>query len=252
MEERCLKMNEDLGPANYEFLFNEPNSFETSASGTVDCKRPILVKCLKCGKISREYYQNIRIGHKKCNCNETKKFTRNFSVEDFIKKWNPLNRKNFTLLDKEYVNRNTIYHVKCNKCGKEDTRWGITLIDGPTHCKYCESLSIGEELVSSILQELGIDYQREYCITIGDHYHRFDFFLPKYNAFIEYNGPQHYEAVPYFGGEEKYQERVERDNEKKEYCERNNIPLLIIKYTSSYEEIKTKIGSMFNDYPARE
>ena len=33
-----------------------------------------------------------------------------------------------------------------------------------------------------------------------------DFYLPKYNLFIEYNGKQHYEPIEYFGGQQYLEE----------------------------------------------
>jgi hypothetical protein len=58
----------------------------------------------------------------------------------------------------------------------------------------------------------------------------FDFYLTDYNICIEFHGRQHYESVEYYGGEEEFKKRQMRDKIKMEYCENNNIPLLIIPY----------------------
>lgn len=253
-DEQFKKIQSQLIKQNYTFLYQEPNSYElTKATEAIDTSKKILVKCLNCEKISYEYYGNIRTGHKKCNCNETKKFTREFSTEDFIRKWHPLNKEKFTLIDgQSYINRNSKYKIKCKSCGAEDVRWGITLIDSPIYCKYCDNETLGEQIVSSILNKYGITYIREYQVKINDHIHRFDFFIPEYNIYIEYSGPQHYQSVEYFGGEEKFKERVQRDKEKQIYCNQDNRKLLVIKYNEKYEDIEKKIGLMFNDYPGRE
>jgi hypothetical protein len=58
----------------------------------------------------------------------------------------------------------------------------------------------------------------------------FDFYLPEQNICIEYNGIQHYEPIKYFGGIEEFDKRIERDKIKIEYCKKNNIRLIVIKY----------------------
>ena len=64
-EIRFNKINQELEKNNYSFLHKQPFAYQVSKNGKIECKKPILVKCLKCGKISYEYYNNIRKGHKK-------------------------------------------------------------------------------------------------------------------------------------------------------------------------------------------
>lgn len=64
----------------------------------------------------------------------------------------------------------------------------------------------------------------------------FDFYLPDYNICIEYNGVQHYKPIEYFGGIENYNNQLIRDKIKNEYCIRNNIHLIIIKYDELVED----------------
>ena len=58
----------------------------------------------------------------------------------------------------------------------------------------------------------------------------FDFYLPEHNTCIEFNGRQHYEPINKWGGIENLKEIQRRDKIKMEYCQNNNIPLIIIKY----------------------
>ena len=66
---------------------------------------------------------------------------------------------------------------------------------------------------------------------------RFDFYIPKDNICIEYQGKQHYEPIDHFGGLDKFNELIKRDKIKKEYCENNNILLIIIKYDDDILDI---------------
>lgn len=74
----------------------------------------------------------------------------------------------------------------------------------------------------------------------------FDFYLPKYNLCIEFDGEQHFIPTnfrPNSTKEEKlkYFELIQmRDNIKSNYCKNNNINLLRIKYTENIEEKLTE------------
>lgn len=58
---------------------------------------------------------------------------------------------------------------------------------------------------------------------------KFDFYLPKYNLIIEYNGKQHY-AQDGSGWGESLKDIQSRDLYKQNWCKNNNIQMLIIPY----------------------
>lgn len=71
----------------------------------------------------------------------------------------------------------------------------------------------------------------------------FDFYLPKYNICIEYQGSQHYDPGFYIRkkksqeeGMKKYLIQKKHDEIKKNYCIQNNINFLEIKYTEKIED----------------
>ena len=71
-----------------------------------------------------------------------------------------------------------------------------------------------------------------------------DFYLLDFNIFVEYNGRQHYMAIDYFGGEERFKVQQERDYNLRTYCNINNIKLIEIKYTEdTLDKIKNCIKS---------
>lgn len=55
---------------------------------------------------------------------------------------------------------------------------------------------------------------------------RIDFYIPRYNVAIECQGEQHFKPIEYFGGEENFQENIERDDRKRRLCEENGVRLL--------------------------
>ncbi len=53
-----------------------------------------------------------------------------------------------------------------------------------------------------------------------------DFFLPDYGVAIECQGRQHFIPCDLFGGEDFFNLTIERDNKKKELCEKHGIRIL--------------------------
>lgn len=99
--------------------------------------------------------------------------------------------------------------------------------------------SKGEEKIAALLTENNISFLKEYCIndlilSTGGH-PKFDFaILNSDNSvayFIEYQGEQHFNARGSIFTEEKVEIIQQRDLEKKQYCEHNNIPLIYILYS---------------------
>jgi hypothetical protein len=86
------------------------------------------------------------------------------------------------------------------------------------------------------LNKNNINYIFQHQVKIGNSYHYYDFYLPKHNIIIEYNGMQHYKPIKFFGGQKGFDYLKERDNIKKEYCQNQNIKLIIISYKDNIEE----------------
>jgi hypothetical protein len=76
----------------------------------------------------------------------------------------------------------------------------------------------------------------------GRKYFLLDFYLPKYNTVIEYNGEHHYKPVQWFGGLKNYDLQKMRDESLRQYCNENKIKLIEIPYTEfdNIEEILSK------------
>jgi len=68
-------------------------------------------------------------------------------------------------------------------------------------------------------------------LGLGDGLLSYDFYLPKYNLLIEYQGIQHEKYIPGFHKSiEDFEKQVEHDRRKKEYTERNEYNFLEIWY----------------------
>ena len=57
------------------------------------------------------------------------------------------------------------------------------------------------------------------------------FIQDKLTGLIEYQGKQHYCNIDFFGANGRFEKQQQRDNIKREYCKKQNIPLIEIPYT---------------------
>jgi len=72
---------------------------------------------------------------------------------------------------------------------------------------------------------------------------RLDILLPELRLAIEYQGRQHYDPVPFFGGEEGFQQARERDKLKARLCSENGVTMVFFRYDEilTKEFVKTRI-----------
>ena len=65
---------------------------------------------------------------------------------------------------------------------------------------------------------------------------RLDIFIPELNLAVEYQGAQHFKAVPLFGGTEGLKKAQERDKIKKLKCKQNKVTLIYFTYKENLSE----------------
>ena len=118
-------------------------------------------------------------------------------------------------------------------------------------CPMC-NLSNGELLIKNCLEKLNIKYKPQY--GFGDLKYKkslkFDFGIiddeGKLQYLIEYNGKQHYEYIEFFHRNLENLELYKlKDKIKMEYCLKNNIELIIIKY-DQYNKINEILDVKFS------
>ena len=99
--------------------------------------------------------------------------------------------------------------------------------------------SRGERMVASVLSKFGIEFQTQFPF----HYLHVDFAIMKDGKlmFIEYDGIQHYQPVKKFGGMNSFIVQFIQDRLLNWQCKDEGIPMLRIKYNSSFRYIERKI-----------
>lgn len=105
-------------------------------------------------------------------------------------------------------------------------------------CQKC-SESKGERKINLFLEKRNIAFERQKSFfECKNHktgkFLKFDFYVPKYNLCIEYDGEYHYEPWRLYWdknkAKQKFNDMKRRDEIKTEYCNNNNIKLLRIPY----------------------
>ena len=168
-------------------------------------------------------------GCNQCAMDSIKKHNKK-STKQFIRECEEVHGKRYDYSKISYVNAYTPIEIICKEHG---SFWQT-----PTHhlrgyrCPVCQE-SKGEFRVRTYLETKGIEFEKqktfEKCVNIKPL--KFDFYLPKENVLIEFDGEQHFQAKDFFGGVEALLENHKLDRIKNKFTIENNIPMLRIKYT---------------------
>ena len=127
----------------------------------------------------------------------------------------------------------------CKHCGREFITEGANIRSGET--KSCGCIhSQGEQKITKMLMDENCTFSTQYTfpdlIGVNGGKLRFDFAIflnNQLDCLIEYNGLQHYEK-PSGKWAEEWENLIENDRRKKEYCKKHCIPLKIIKYDQDF------------------
>lgn len=154
------------------------------------------------------------------------------TTKEFIKKANIKhdNKYNYSLV--KYENSHTKIKIICPLHGVFN-QIAYSHLAG-IGCSSCSS-SKGELEIKKFLDKNNINYIRQHKFVDCKNQKplSFDFYLPKGNTCIEYDGEQHFRPVKNFGGEIGFLKTKKFDSIKNEYCKKNNIKLIRIKYNDN-------------------
>lgn len=126
-----------------------------------------------------------------------------------------------------YINNKTPVSITCKEHGDFLARPDNHL-QSLVGCPKCRK-SIGEKKVMEILNILKINYIYEY--TFPNTKFRYDFYLPDLKIVIEYDGPQHFLPLEFFGGHLGLIKQKESDKIKDQLAESNCCHMIRIPYT---------------------
>jgi very-short-patch-repair endonuclease len=140
-----------------------------------------------------------------------------------LKEWDYEKNKK---VDPENVFPGYSKHVwwNCGKCGDSWRSYLRSRTFGNAQCKKCCPGSRGEERVRVVLEDIGVEYKKEWVLKPTRL--RADFYVPSSNLIIEYDGSQHFQQKFF----QSFSEIQRRDILKNNYCKERGISLLRISY----------------------
>ena len=143
------------------------------------------------------------------------------------------NRYDYSLVD--YKTNKTKVNIICDKHGIFSQISGDHLRGNG--CPLCKE-SKGELLIRYLIEKNNITYipQKTFKDCKYIRVLPFDFYLPKFNICIEYDGQHHYFPLKIYGGETQFNLTKIRDKIKTDYCEENGIKLIRIKFDTDVNE----------------
>lgn len=110
-------------------------------------------------------------------------------------------------------------------------------------CKYCNmSKYTNEEKIEQLLVSWNLEYYRQYTFKEckDKKVLPFDFYIPSFNACIEYQGEHHYRPIKRNSskkdvGLNEFNIVQKHDRIKREFCKNNNIFLIEVPYWENYD-----------------
>lgn len=181
-------------------------------------------------KVHGSFFQTPNNHLKGQNCPQCIKIT----TDEFIEKSKKIHSDKYDYSEVDYVNMNKKVKIVCKNHGLFTQRPHSHLYG--VGCPKCQE-SKGQREIRKILEILNIQYLEEHsfeeCKFIKKL--RFDFFIPEKNMCIEFDGKQHFTS-DYYGGIKSFNMRKKRDNIKSDFCKKNNINLLRIRYDENIEK----------------
>lgn len=210
----------------------------TKKSDILNSESRILYKCPKHGVHETKIYTLIN-EHGCIDCSIEENHIRSKKNIDDV--YNDFKKYNGMLLNKEdYIGWNyKNLNVVCNECGDVFvTSYCAFMQHGGQVCPKCAlNISKGERSIKQYMEENNIEFYMQFrfddCKNIIPL--PFDFYLPKHNICIEYDGEGHYMLINRGGISDLEAQKIlddikHRDKIKTFYCINNGIKLIRIPY----------------------
>lgn len=215
------------------------DTYDYSETEYVNSKTKVVIICKKHGKFLQTPAMHLEgKGCLKCSI-EKLHSNQKLPFKIFLERAKLLFGNKYFYFSSTYDGFHKSIKIYCKTCKKVFTKKVSKHLCGQG-CPYCnKSISLGEQRIMNWLNinRIAFDFQKRFKKCKHKTILRFDFYLPSYNMCIEYQGRQHYEPVELFDKEESLHDRQERDKIKREFCKKENIKFLEIKYNEPVEQI---------------
>lgn len=221
------------------------NKFDYSKMVYINSDTPIIIICPIHGEFKQRpgSHLNSKFGCRQCD-NDYKSKTHSMGTDEFIKRSEKLYGDRFDYKETEFISSHKHVTLICKQHGS----FSIKPTDHLRNyciCRKCKA-SGPELIIMNYLDQNKIEYVFQHtfddCRGIRKRL-PFDFYLPSFNALIEYDGIHHTLAIPFYGQQNEANERlkamIHNDEMKTKYAEDQNINLLRISHQQKHRIIET-------------
>ena len=241
----CSAENMGRNKSNTEYFIKRAveihgNRYDYSKTNYIGSEQRVCITCKEHG----DFYQIASNHLCGANCPECSKKESSdklrMSTHEFVERANAIHGWKYDYSKVEYINTKT---KVCIICPNHGDFWQLPSAHLKGHgCSKCKK-SLGEQQIIKVLDFYNVDYEQQKKIPntslfCNNRYIYVDFYIPKYNLIIEYQGEQHYKPIKWFGGVTQFEKQKERDNAVRQYCKDNNIKLLEIRYSKNHNVSK--------------
>lgn len=196
-----------------------------------ESNKPVSIICPEHGEFTQSYQHHV-VRKQRCpSC-----ANRDMNTDKFIARAYEVHGDKYDYSKVDYKLAKEKVTIICPEHGEfEQVAWNH--LDG-IGCPFCVDFlnSSGSKKIEQWLITNGYEYEREK--TFKGLYNkfkrryklRFDFYLPKFKLMIEFDGRQHFEPIPMWGGKESFNRLQDNDQKKNKWAEDNGYRLLRIAY----------------------
>lgn len=241
----CPKCNGGFRFTTEEFIKQAKevhgNRYNYSLVNYINSKTKVKIICKKHGIFEQTPASHIlqKGGCPKCATEETAR-KQAFTTEKFIERANKVHSNKYDYSLVSYSNAHSKVKIICKEHGVFE-QLAYCHLNG-SGCPYCAS-SKGEKLIRNYLLNKSIIFeeQKTFSDLKDKNYLSYDFYVPKRNILIEFNGIQHYVWQKYL--QPTYHDflvQKHHDWLKRKYAKKNNIELVVITYEDDISETLDK------------
>jgi len=198
--------------------------YDYSLVNYVTAKKGINIICKKHGNFVQTPYKHLcGQGCPKCADNI------NLTTEEFIRRAFMVHKNNYNYSLVDYVSAHKKVTIVCNLHGEFKQKPSSHLMG--RGCPTCKQ-SVGEKKISKFLEKNKIMFESEKKFEgcKNKNHLLFDFYIPKQNILIEYDGKQHFKPIDFFGGVQGFTNQKNNDKLKNKFAKEKGIKLLRIPY----------------------
>ena len=216
----------------YCILLNKSELLKNGDVSIIDIDGAFInLKCIN-GHLYKQDRGNFLSGK---GCNKCYLENKVFTLDKVVSEFNRVHGHNYSYKMDNYKNLHTKIEIICRK-NHIFYQKVSNHIQGKG-CPICRE-SLGERIISKYLDDNSIAYEKQKkfkdCKYIS--HLPFDFYIPKLNTLIEFDGVQHYKPIKQFGGEKEFEKTKLKDDIKNKYCLDRKINLIRISYQDNIFE----------------